>query len=148
MNEYFHHVARGIIIKDKRVLLSRAEGYPNLLFLPGGHIEFGESAKDALKRELMEELGIDCYIGSFLGLIENKWESDGGLNCEINQLFAVESDDLQTGLNPISNEAHLTFFWMEVEDLEIKNLQPYPIDRFLQQYTKGNKEVWWASSLT
>jgi hypothetical protein len=47
----FHHLARGILIKDDKVLLAQARGNANT-FLPGGHIEFGESAKDALKREI------------------------------------------------------------------------------------------------
>lgn len=62
----------GIFIKDNKVLLARVRGYSNT-FLPGGHIEFGESAKDALKREIEEELGVSCAVGSFLGVVEHKW---------------------------------------------------------------------------
>lgn len=39
----FHHLARGIFIKDNKVLIAQATGYPNT-FLPRVHIEFGESA--------------------------------------------------------------------------------------------------------
>lgn len=42
---------------EKKVLLAQAIGEKNT-FLPGGHIEFGESAKDALVREIEEELGL------------------------------------------------------------------------------------------
>lgn len=69
----FHHLARGIFIKDKKVLLAKAEGYNNT-FLPGGHIEFGESAKEALVREIVEELGIESIVVNFIGLVEHKWE--------------------------------------------------------------------------
>jgi 8-oxo-dGTP diphosphatase len=72
LDQPFHHLVRGIFIKDHKVLLSKARGYNNT-FLPGGHIEFGESAKEALVREVEEELGISCSVGRFLGIVEHKW---------------------------------------------------------------------------
>lgn len=39
--------------------------------LPGGGIEFGESAEDALKRELKEELSLEMKSASFLLLNES-----------------------------------------------------------------------------
>ena len=55
-----HLGAYGLIIKDNMVLLIKKFGgpYNGKLDLPGGTIEFGEKPEDALKRELMEEVGI------------------------------------------------------------------------------------------
>jgi len=142
----FHNLARGIFVKDNKVLLTQATGYTNT-FLPGGHIEFGESAKDALIREIEEELGIGCKVGSLLGLVEHKWEKQGILHCEINQVFEVESDELKTSYNPKSSESHLKFFWCNSDDLDIKNLQPYPFRNLIKNYLNGNKDVWWESTL-
>ncbi|MDR0847376.1 MAG: NUDIX domain-containing protein [Lactobacillales bacterium] len=36
-------------------------------YLPGGEIEAGENEEEALKRELIEELGYTINIGAFLG---------------------------------------------------------------------------------
>lgn len=68
----FHHLARAIFIKDKKVLLAQAAGYTNT-FLPGGHIEFGESAKDVLIREIEEELGIASTMVDFQSFTNNSF---------------------------------------------------------------------------
>ena len=60
MKEMKHLGAYGFIINDNMVLLIKKFGgpYNGKLDLPGGTIEFGEKPEDALKRELMEEVGI------------------------------------------------------------------------------------------
>ncbi|MFJ8459726.1 NUDIX domain-containing protein [Lysinibacillus xylanilyticus] len=146
MSNPFHHLARGIFIKDNNVLLAQATGHPNT-FLPGGHIEFGESAKDALIREIDEELGVTCTVVSLLGLVEHKWEKKGILHCEINQVFEVTNEELTTGFNPESRESHLKFFWCNADDLDTINLQPYPFRNLIKNYLNGNKDVWWESTL-
>ena len=58
----FHYLTRAIIHIKNQLLLARELG-ANYTFLPGGHIELGESAKSALAREIMEELGIKISVG-------------------------------------------------------------------------------------
>ncbi|MCG7342664.1 NUDIX domain-containing protein [Sporosarcina sp. ACRSL] len=146
MDKKFHHLARGIFIKDGKILVARAIGHRNT-FLPGGHIEFGESAKDALIREIHEELGISCTVNKFLGLVEHKWMNKGVLNCEVNQVFEVHSEDLHTDINPTSREPHIEFFWVNAMDLKEWNLQPHPLQIEIKSYMYGTQETWWASSL-
>ena len=50
--------AAGIIIVDRKLLFTRAEDM-EVFIDPGGKIEQGETAKEALVRELKEELMID-----------------------------------------------------------------------------------------
>lgn len=144
MDKPFHHLARAIIIKDGKVLLAQAKGYKNT-FLPGGHIEFGESAKDALIRELAEELGLKCEVSQFLGLVEHKWEKRGVLHCEINQVFEVNCSELHSDTSPIAEEGHLEFFWADSTQLE--SLQPYPFRKLIQAKINGIDSVWWESTL-
>jgi 8-oxo-dGTP diphosphatase len=50
--------ATGIVIKDKKLLVVRAKGM-KFFIDPGGKIEAGETPKQALVRELKEEISID-----------------------------------------------------------------------------------------
>lgn len=61
MKEYKQLGTYGILISEGKILLiKKANGpYANKLDLPGGTIEFCERPEDALKRELLEEVGIE-----------------------------------------------------------------------------------------
>ena len=61
MKEHKHLGAYGIVIKDNKVLLiKKVTGpYDGKLDLPGGTIEFQERPEEALKREFLEETGIN-----------------------------------------------------------------------------------------
>ena len=63
--------ASAYVWKDGQVLLiQRAKPPAGLWSLPGGHVEFGETALAAARRELMEESGITADLTEFVGLYE------------------------------------------------------------------------------
>lgn len=51
------HTIRGLSIKDRKVLLVNGYG-ADFFWTPGGGIEVGESPEQALRREILEELGV------------------------------------------------------------------------------------------
>jgi 8-oxo-dGTP diphosphatase len=53
---------------------------------PGGKIEAGESAEEALARELNEELGISAVIGGRVARVRHKYRNGGAVDL---QFFAV-----------------------------------------------------------
>ncbi|WMJ73475.1 NUDIX domain-containing protein [Cytophagaceae bacterium ABcell3] len=59
----------GICIKDDKILLIRHSslGPKGILWAPpGGGIHYGESAKETLKREFLEETGLKVEVNEFL----------------------------------------------------------------------------------
>jgi len=63
--------ASACVWKDGKVLLvQRAKPPLGLWSLPGGHVEFGETAVAAAERELLEESGVTADLTTFIGLYE------------------------------------------------------------------------------
>jgi 8-oxo-dGTP diphosphatase len=59
-------VVAALIIKDDRILAcqrTRHQAMPLKWEFPGGKIEDGEQPRDAMRRELEEELGIAAEVG-------------------------------------------------------------------------------------
>lgn len=119
MNDYelagVEVIARGICLREGRVLLCRAkEG--RTTYLPGGHIEFGETGRTALAREIKEELGATATVGAFRGVVENAFLQNGKPHAEINLVYDMEIPDLPTDLH--AREAWLTFEWRALDQLD------------------------------
>ena len=61
------------IIRDNDRILATQRGYGDFKGMwefPGGKIEVGESAKEALVREIKEELEIEIEVGEFVQTVE------------------------------------------------------------------------------
>lgn len=57
----------GILIQDQKILLVRHEKNGKSYFLlPGGGIEYGETASEALIREFNEEVGLSIEVGKLV----------------------------------------------------------------------------------
>ena len=54
------HTIRGLIIKDRKVLLVTGHG-ADFYWTPGGGVEPGETPEETLRREIKEELGVQIH---------------------------------------------------------------------------------------
>ncbi len=73
-------VVAGILVRGDEILIcqrTRHQSKPLKWEFPGGKIEFGEQPRDALRRELDEELGIQADVGDEVERITHTYE-DGG----------------------------------------------------------------------
>ncbi len=143
-----HYLARAIIQHDNKVLCVKTKD-EDYHFLPGGHIEFGESAKDALQREIQEELGLQSNVGSFLGAVEHVWPEDKKNHHEINLLFGVVLENIDSAQPPVSKEAHLEFCWVAISELQNVNMQPSPLIELIAQLrdVQNNVRSIWGSTI-
>ena len=123
MDEYelagIETIARGVCIADGKLLLCRAKGGSST-YLPGGHIEFGETGREALVREMREETGLAAKCGRFLGVTENKFLQHGKPHAEINLVYAMTVDDLDVS----AKEDWIEFRWCPLAELDKANLLP------------------------
>ena len=122
MNEYelagIETIARGICVRDGKLLLCRAKGGATT-YLPGGHIEFGETGRQALVREMKEETGCAAAAGHFRGVVENQFLQHGKPHAEINLVYEMTVEG-----EVAAQEDWIDFVWWPLADLKAARLLP------------------------
>ncbi|MEO1583454.1 MAG: NUDIX domain-containing protein [Planctomycetota bacterium] len=112
-------IARALLIENGRVLVCQnlEKGY---LYLPGGHVDAGETAERAVRRELIEECGLE--IESCRPALVHEMAADGFQ--EINIVFHVERRPAEHGTPVQSNESHIGFEWLDLAAVVDADLRP------------------------
>jgi 8-oxo-dGTP diphosphatase len=70
-------VAAGVLVEHGRVLVTRRKAGTHLAGtweLPGGKVQVGEDPREALRRELREELGIDVAVGEIVDVTFHRYD--------------------------------------------------------------------------
>jgi 8-oxo-dGTP pyrophosphatase MutT (NUDIX family) len=109
--EYSIYKIGGILIKDRKLLVCRSKG-KEAFIAPGGKIEGNEKPFDALRRELMEEIGVTVeegnigIFGTFYApaaydpknilrmdvLLVNLWQGEPKAGSEVEEIAWVNTD--------------------------------------------------------
>lgn len=126
-------IARGLLLHGSSALLcvSRKGGY---CYLPGGHVEFGESAAAALAREFEEETGMMVRCGVCLLMTEGAFTAGDTAHHELNLVFHVEVDGAGSDSPPpsvSSQEADIDFQWVDLAAIVGLDLRPASIKAWL-----------------
>ena len=104
-------VAAAIIVKDNRIFATQ-RGYGEFKDgweFPGGKIEPGESAQEALVREIREELDVDIRVGKLLETVEYDYpEFHLTMHCFICELLSED----------IVLKEHEDARWLKKEELD------------------------------
>ena len=78
------------IIRHEGHLLIHKATHENFWSLPGGRVEFGETAAESVEREIAEELNCSSRIGALRFLVENYFAYNGEACHEIGWYFDAE----------------------------------------------------------
>lgn len=140
------NIVRGVCVINGHVLLCRPKkgGYT---YLPGGHIEFGETSRAALVREMKEETGLDAEVGDLLGVVESQFEQHGQPHCEISLVYRLtlgacpQTDERGLsptigGLSPqlptvVAQEDWIEFAWWPLTKLSEANILPKEMAKYV-----------------
>jgi len=124
-------IVRIVVRKSDKVLLCKNKEHGHY-FLPGGHVEFGDSLEQTIYKEMNEELGLlksDIVNISFNNYLEGSYLSKEEKHCELNMIFNSEIKD---GIEIKSKEDHIDFEWVELSKIPEVNLLPDGIKEFLK----------------
>lgn len=126
-------IARGVAIHDGKILLCKAKG-GNSTYLPGGHIEFGETGREALIREMVEETGLVVKTGRFMGVMENSFLQHGKPHAEINLVYEllIEEKDIEKAAK--AKEDWIEFQWQPMENLKEANPLPKEVLKLAEKW--------------
>lgn len=136
-------ISRAVILDETgEKMLFCAPKDKRYYYLPGGHVEFGETAKEALKRELLEETGIKISADrfSFAGADENIFMQSGEKQHEVNFYFSV--DERFSDREIIAKEDHLTFSWIPLSETYRFPIFPESVKRKCEEFAKEGIIAW------
>jgi 8-oxo-dGTP diphosphatase len=116
-------IVRLIIIREDTVLLckSKEDGH---YFLPGGHVEFGDTLEKTIYKEMEEELGLkeeQVSNISYKKYFENTYGEGDKMHHEINFIFDV---NIPNDFEIISKEDHIDFEWIPLSEIQNVNFLP------------------------
>lgn len=137
----FELCVRAIIRWSGKILVCENKE-KNYYFFPGGHINFGESAKEALERELKEELYISIKNISFIGAIENVFKEGGRKHHELNLVFNVKVERVKDK----SKEDHIDFLFFSTNRFAKETIFPLALRDNVIKWLR-NKKIFWASQI-
>jgi 8-oxo-dGTP diphosphatase len=88
-------VVAALIVQNGKVLVcqrTRHQTMPLKWEFPGGKIETGEQPRDAMRRELEEELGIQAEIGDEVARIRHRYPNGGSVELRFYLVHAFQGE--------------------------------------------------------
>ena len=140
----FSYRAQGLVMREGRVLLQTPVGEAEYA-LPGGHIELGETAAEALAREFMEETGAAVTVNGFAWAEENFFTINGQDYQQVALTFYVDLTDALPAEDFPGKEPHLRFHWVPVEELNKITVYPPNLNELLRREIKHMVRREWKS---
>ena len=104
-----------IFNSDNKILLCKSHKWNDKYIIPGGHIELGEKMETALKREILEETGLEIYNIDLISIKESVYNKAFDKDKHfifIDYICRTDSDDV------ILNEEAEEYEWVALNEVD------------------------------
>ena len=145
-NQVFRYRAAAIIVEDGCVLFAGNEN-EDYLYSIGGAVHVGETAEDAVRREVLEETGVEYEIDRLAVIHENFFSDNSGfwqgLTChEIAFYYLMKP----RGTRQLNSDSYTQGFresmhWIPIEDLDQYKAFPSFMKDYLRSEHSGIEHI-------
>jgi ADP-ribose pyrophosphatase YjhB (NUDIX family) len=143
----FNFRAAGIVMRDEHVLVTHSVREQHW-YLPGGRVEWGESTRDAVGREIAEELGVAGEVGELAIVLENFFAYGGHRWHELAHYYPVvlpSSFPFRVD-GEVCHRSHdggvdIEFKWVRVDALAAHGFQPSALRRELLSWDSTLRHI-------
>jgi 8-oxo-dGTP diphosphatase len=124
----------GILVQDRRLLMvKQARGGEDYWLLPGGGVEYGETLAEALRREVLEELGLRVSVDRLLAIVESISPDPSYAKHVVHMMFEVSA---AREVPPEAQDAAiLAVAFLDEAELRNADVRP-PINEFFCDCTR------------
>lgn len=119
----------GVVIRDGKVLLARHTygSGSNMLIIPGGYVNYGETVQDALKREFLEETSVNVEPKEVIGVRFN-----------MHDWYIVFRAEYISGVAASDNDENSEVLWLDAGEALSRDDVPMLTKKMIESAVSGN----------
>jgi 8-oxo-dGTP pyrophosphatase MutT (NUDIX family) len=138
----FNYRVAGVIIENGHVLLHKQVSDEHWA-LPGGRVKVLEDSATGVRRELMEELGVDVQVENLLWVTENFFTYNNSNFHELGFYYQVSSERMMNdneGFYGLEGE-RLLYKWVPINKLDEITLYPEFLKTSLENLPPSTQHI-------
>lgn len=131
-NTNWQQSVTGVLIRDNKVLLARHTygAGKNLLIVPGGYVNFGETPQQAVIREYIEETGITVVPKDIIAIRFN-----------MKDWYVAFSVDYISGIATSDNDENSEVVWLNIDEALQRENVPDLTKKLIQSAINSNNAL-------
>lgn len=144
-DDKFNFRVSGVFLDSSRKrFLTNTRDTVDFCVLPGGRIEMGEDSREALIRELKEELNVEIEIQGIKAITENFFDFDDKHYHELQYVYIAKILDksIEEHTEPfIGTEKKDKFEWKNISDIADIKYKPAYLKAVIAEVALGNTDI-------